>query len=75
MKIINIKKKVVVDHSIPDGFYRGIWGGTCITLTVDGAEYELTTEEGVRGGGFPVVVTVISGIATFKELNKQQFRI
>ena len=69
MKIINITKKVVVDHSIPDGFYRGVWGGTRITLTAHGADYELTTEQGVRGVGFPVIVTVISGIATFQELN------
>jgi hypothetical protein len=40
-----------------------------IEVHYKGKTYELKTEEGVRGMGFKVVVTIKDGVATFTELN------
>jgi hypothetical protein len=53
---------------LPDGSYFGTWGGYVIELQYNGKTYELTTQEGVRGIGFKVVVTIKDGVATFNEL-------
>lgn len=66
-KILSIKEKVPQTTTLPDGFFRGIWGGNIIELKYNFKTYELETEEGVRGTGFNVVVTVKDGVATFTE--------
>lgn len=66
-KIKSIKEKVIQTSTLPDGYYKGIWGGSVIQINYKGREFELETEEGVRGIGFKVVVQVKNGVATFDE--------
>lgn len=67
-KILKITEKVPKVTILPDGLYNGTWGGYGIELTYQGKTYELTTEEGVRGVGIKVVVTIKDGVATFDEI-------
>lgn len=68
-KIISIKEKVPQVATLPDGTYTGIWGGYNIDVRYKDKSYELTTEEGVRGVGFKVVVHIVNGVATFTSIN------
>jgi hypothetical protein len=54
--------------TLPDGRYKGFYGGSLITLQHDGKEYELNTQEGIRGFA-NVVVEVKNGTATFEIVN------
>ena len=67
-KILEIREKVPQTAMLPDGAYFGTWGGDIIDVSYKGKNYELTTEEGVRGMGIKVVVTVKDGVATFDEV-------
>jgi hypothetical protein len=67
-KILEIREKVPQTAMLPDGSYSGTWGGNIIDLSYKGKNYELTTEEGVRGMGIRVVVNVKDGVATFDEI-------
>jgi hypothetical protein len=67
-KILEIREKLPQITTLPDGAYFGIWGGNCIDVSYKGKTYELTTEEGVRGVGYKVVVTIKDGMATFNEI-------
>jgi hypothetical protein len=67
-KIKSIKEKVPQITTLPDGMYTGTWGGYVIELHYKGKTYELETEEGVRGMGFKVIVTIKDGVATFEDL-------
>jgi hypothetical protein len=66
-KILAIKERVPQVTSLPDGVYMGKWGGYVITVNYNGKTYECETEEGIRGIGFSVVVTIDGGVATFRE--------
>lgn len=66
IKITKIHPKPIV--LLEDGVYNGIWGGSIIELTYKGENYELKTEEGVRGMGYKVVVIVSNGEAIFEEV-------
>ena len=66
-KILEIREKVPQIAMLPDGAYFGTWGGNIIDVSYNGKNYELTTEEGVRGMGIKVVVNVNDGVATFNE--------
>jgi hypothetical protein len=68
MKIKAIREKRPVETTLPDGMYMGTWGGYVIEVNYGGKTYELETEEGVRGSGFKVVVTIKDGVATFEDL-------
>jgi len=68
MKIKAIREKRPVETKLPDGMYMGTWGGYVIEVTYEGKTYELETEEGVRGTGIKVVVTIKDGVATFEDL-------
>lgn len=67
-KITAINIKVPKETTLPDGIYTGTWGGYVIDVRYGDKSYELTTEEGVRGMGFKVVVTIKNGVATFEEV-------
>jgi hypothetical protein len=69
MKIVAIREKRPVETTLPDGMYMGSWGGYVIEVNYGNKIYELETEEGVRGIGFKVVVTIKDGVATFQDLN------
>lgn len=68
-KILSITRKIPKETTLPDGFYNGTWGGYVIDITSNGQQYELTTEEGVRGMGIKVVVQIENGVATFDTLH------
>lgn len=67
-KILEIREKAPQTAKLPDGCYFGTWGGYVIELSYQGKTYELTTEEGVKGVGIKVVVTIKDGVVTFNEL-------
>ena len=64
-KTKSITEKIPHPTSLPDGLYNAVWGGYVIELTHKGRQYELASEEGVRGMGIKVVVQIENGIATF----------
>lgn len=68
-KVKSIKEKVPQVTTLPDGLYNGTWGGYVIEITYNGKNYELETEEGVKGIGIKVVVEVKEGVATFDTVN------
>ncbi len=68
-KILKITERALQITSLPDGNYNGKWGGYIITVHYKDKVYECKTEEGVRGVGFNVMVTVKNGVATFVEVN------
>lgn len=68
MKILSITEKIPHPATLPDGIYTGTWGGYIINIRYGDKYYELKTEEGVRGIGIHVVVTIKDGVATFEEL-------
>ncbi len=65
-QVISAKIKIPKSN-IPNGTYHGIWGGYEIIFTAHSIEYELQTEEGVRGRGFKVLIKVRDGIITFED--------
>lgn len=67
-KILKITEKVPKETTLPDGIYQGIYGGYNIEIRFKDKTYDLRTEEGVRGNGFKVIVTIKDGIATFEDL-------
>jgi hypothetical protein len=67
-KIIKITEKLPVETTLEDGTYFGTWSGYIVEIYHNGKKYELTTEVGVRGMGFKVVVFVKDGVATFNEV-------
>ena len=67
-KILEIREKVPQVTTLPDGLYNGTWGGYVIEVHYKRKSYELTTEQGVQGIGFKVVVTIKDGVATFDEI-------
>lgn len=67
-KILSITEKVPQAAMLPDGLYNGTWGGYVITIHYNDKVYECKTEEGVRGIGIKVVVTVQDGLATFESV-------
>ena len=68
-KILKITEKLPKEAILPDGLYLGIWGGSIIEVSYKNKEYQLETEEGVRGIGYKVLVKIEKGIATFEEIN------
>jgi len=67
MKILKITEKIPQPAVLPDGLYNGVLGGSIIQLSYNAKYYELTVEEGIRGSGVKVVVTVKNGEATYDE--------
>ena len=67
-KITKITERLPKEVVLEDGFYTGIWGAYCITISYKGKSYELATEIGVKGIGIMVVVQIKNGTATFEEL-------
>lgn len=51
--------------------YYGIWGGCIIDVTYKNKQYELETEEGVRGIDIKVIVGIKDGVATFDIINNE----
>lgn len=68
-KILSITEQVPKPTTLPYGKYQGIYGGYNIEVKYEGKIYNMRTEEGVRGIGFKVVVTIDENGATFESLN------
>ena len=64
-KVKSITEKVPKETFLPDGYYYGTWGGYVINVHYNGKQYELITEEGVRGIGIKVIVEIKGDIVTF----------
>lgn len=64
-KITEITEKLPKSSTLEDGFYTGYWGGYVITVQHNSKQYELKTEEGVRGFNIKVAIEIKDGIATF----------
>ena len=54
----------VIPATVPDGTYRGIWGGYVVAFTVDDVPYKANTEVGVRTPACPVDVVTKDGSLT-----------
>ncbi len=67
-KITKVVIKVPKEVTLPDGIYTGIWGDYVIDVRYADKIYELTTEEGVRGMGFRVMVTMKDGVGTYEDI-------
>jgi len=57
MKVLKIEE-VRPSVKLPDGNYFGTQGGYNIVIKHNNSTYNLTTDEGIRGVGFKVVVCV-----------------
>ena len=68
-KIVKITETRVVT-TLPDGTYKGKWGGNIIDVYVNPISYRLETQHGVRGFNIPVTVNVKEGVATFVEIKQ-----
>jgi len=66
--ILAITKKEPKTTTLPDGNYIGSWGGYVIVVRHNNIEYELQTEEGLRGTGFKVMVTIKGDSMTFVDI-------
>ena len=49
---------------LPDGDYKGIWGGYVVEALIGGQLHRFTTENGVRGMNIPCVVMFQAGAVT-----------
>jgi hypothetical protein len=73
-KIISVEKissgelsKTPVEFSkLPAGEYQGIWGGYTVRAEIDGVQYRLKTEFGIRTKSAPCVVSIKAGEATIE---------
>jgi hypothetical protein len=66
-KIMSAEKISNVDISkLPDGEYKGIWGGYEAIIEIDGLQYRLKTEKGIRTNSAPCVVCIKDGEATIE---------
>lgn len=69
-KIKSIRKAIPKITTLPDGFYNGLWVGYVINVNYANGNYELETEDGVRGTNIKVVIEIKNGEATFDTINE-----
>lgn len=62
-KVVSIEKVVPVSV-LPDGEYKGTWGGYEVTVEIAGLVYRMKTENGIRTLSAPCVVRVENGSVT-----------
>lgn len=67
--IVKVEELVKVESTIPNGIYMGTYGGYTVVITHDGRTFHLTTEEGVKGIGYKVMVKVFNGEINFLSIN------
>lgn len=55
----------ITDTSIlPNGEYKGVWGGYRVLVKIDGVQYTLQTENGIRTPAAPCTVRIQDGNIT-----------
>jgi len=47
--------------ALPVGEFKGIWGGYQVTFDVDGTNYRLKTELGIRTPAAPCIIRIQNG--------------
>lgn len=57
-RVKKVTRLISERENLPDGLYKGLWGGYKVRLTYKGDEYELETEDGVKGMNIPVAISV-----------------
>lgn len=55
---------------LPNGVYRGIWGGYEVRVVIDGVHYKMKTENGIRTPKASCIVTIEDGKVTVETLAK-----
>ena len=58
------RKQIVAGKDLPDGVYEGTWGGHEVKVSIEGIEYNIETDIGVRTFGMPCVVRIKAGEIT-----------
>lgn len=66
-KIIEITEKIPKVTTLPNGNYTGVWCGYNIDVKHNGREYQMLTEDGIRGVS-NVMVTIVDSDCNFVEL-------
>jgi hypothetical protein len=61
---VDIPNLPVDISKLPDGKYKGIWGGYEAIVEIDGLQYRLKTKIGIRTKSAPCVVYINDGEAT-----------
>jgi len=61
--VVSIEKVVPVS-TLPDGEYKGTWGGYEVTVEIAGLVYRMKTDIGIRTPSAPCVVRVENGSIT-----------
>lgn len=62
MDVMVASASVYVDFSnVPNGTYRGVWGGYSVECEIGGKEYLFVTKVGALGIDIPVEVVVKNG--------------
>jgi FAD synthase len=51
---------------IPDGEYKGTWGGYVVRFKVDGKQYEAASSVGIRTQNAPCIVSVRDCLVTVR---------
>jgi hypothetical protein len=77
-KIMSAEKISSVDNSklpvdiskLPDGEYKGIWGGYEAIVEIDGLQYRLKTKNGIRTKSAPCIVCIKDGEATIEAVQQ-----
>jgi len=53
--------KLTTSKTLPDGTYKGIWGGYNVKFDVNGIQYEAKTHIGIRTMRAECIVTSVDG--------------
>ena len=54
--------------TIPDGEYKGVWGGYNVEFKVGSITYRATTNVGIRTTNAPCLVTVLDNFVTVETI-------
>jgi hypothetical protein len=46
---------------LPDGNYKGLWGGYIVDTTIEGKKYKVATKDGIRSFNVPCRVVIENG--------------
>jgi hypothetical protein len=57
-KVVAITEKVPQNTSLPNGWYKGVQGGYVVDVMYNGKDYQIKTDDGVRGFNISVVINI-----------------
>ena len=67
-----VKIREVRPANLPDGKYDGVWGGYVVKVSIGNANYELTTDLGIRTPAAPCLVSVDGSNVTVETVKVSQ---